>query len=212
MTARDLKLPGLAPELKGAKKGQGEVAGRRRRASGSPPTTSRRSRSPAAARRTGGSPRCAGCAGCTTAPRRFDGVAIVEIAGAGEGVTVERVTRDDPRVGEGGVPADRVAAAGVVGGAGRHDRDARRPPRAARRSPSPARARAPRRPRTCSCAPGRSRRRRSCSPSRVGRAGRQPRGRAGRRVAAHAGRHRRVGRRRRARRRPAPRRWAATPR
>ena len=46
----------------------------------------------------------------------FDGTAVVEIAGAGEGVTVERVTRDDPRVGEGGVPADRVAAAGLVGG------------------------------------------------------------------------------------------------
>jgi len=42
-----------------------------------------------------------------TAP--LDGTAVVEIVG-GEGVTVERVTRDDPRVGEGGVPADRVAA------------------------------------------------------------------------------------------------------
>ena len=31
----------------------------------------------------------------------LDGVAIVEIAGAGEGVTVERVTRDDARVGAG---------------------------------------------------------------------------------------------------------------
>jgi Fe-S cluster assembly protein SufD len=40
----------------------------------------------------------------------LDGTAVVEIAGAGEGVVVERVTRDDPRVGEGGVPADRVAA------------------------------------------------------------------------------------------------------
>src|SRR3954468_8470889 len=43
-----------------------------------------------------------------TAP--LDGTAVVEIAGAGDGVVVERVTRDDPRVGEGGVPADRVAA------------------------------------------------------------------------------------------------------
>ena len=43
-----------------------------------------------------------------TAP--LDGTAVVEITGADEGVTVERVTRDDPRIGEGGVPADRVAA------------------------------------------------------------------------------------------------------
>jgi Fe-S cluster assembly protein SufD len=41
----------------------------------------------------------------------FDGTAVVEIAGAGDGVTVERVGRDDARIGEGGVPADRVAAA-----------------------------------------------------------------------------------------------------
>jgi Fe-S cluster assembly protein SufD len=40
----------------------------------------------------------------------FDGTATIEIAGAGEGVTVERVDRADPRVGDGGVPADRVAA------------------------------------------------------------------------------------------------------
>ena len=31
--------------------------------------------------------------------------------GAGAGMTVETVGRDDPRIGEGGVPADRVAAA-----------------------------------------------------------------------------------------------------
>jgi Fe-S cluster assembly protein SufD len=41
---------------------------------------------------------------------RLDGAALVEITGAGEGVTVERVGLDDPRIGEGGVPADRVAA------------------------------------------------------------------------------------------------------
>ncbi len=40
----------------------------------------------------------------------LSGTATVEIAGAGEGVTVERVDRGDPRIGEGGVPADRVAA------------------------------------------------------------------------------------------------------
>ena len=56
-------------ELKGAKKG---TASRRvpTRASCSPRSTSTRSRCPAAATRSGGSPRCAGCAACTTAPRR----------------------------------------------------------------------------------------------------------------------------------------------
>ena len=41
---------------------------------------------------------------------RLDGAVDVAITEAGEGVTVERVGRDDPRVGAGGVPADRVAA------------------------------------------------------------------------------------------------------
>ena len=46
---------------------------------------------------------------------RLDGAATVDVAAAdggaaGTGVTVERVDRGDPRVGEGGVPADRVAA------------------------------------------------------------------------------------------------------
>jgi Fe-S cluster assembly protein SufD len=41
----------------------------------------------------------------------FDGVAVVTVHGAGPGVGVETVGRDDPRLGEGGVPADRVAAA-----------------------------------------------------------------------------------------------------
>ncbi|MGD9529115.1 Fe-S cluster assembly protein SufD [Pseudonocardia sp.] len=40
----------------------------------------------------------------------FDGAAHVEIT-AGAGATVERVGRDDVRIGEGGTPADRVAAA-----------------------------------------------------------------------------------------------------
>jgi Fe-S cluster assembly protein SufD len=40
----------------------------------------------------------------------FDGTAAVEVA-AVEGVTVETVTRDDARIGDGGIPADRVAAA-----------------------------------------------------------------------------------------------------
>jgi Fe-S cluster assembly protein SufD len=44
----------------------------------------------------------------------FDGTATIEVAvveGGGDGVTVETVGRDDARIGEGGVPADRVAAA-----------------------------------------------------------------------------------------------------
>ena len=40
----------------------------------------------------------------------FDGTAAYEVA-AVDGVTVETVGRDDSRIGEGGVPADRVAAA-----------------------------------------------------------------------------------------------------
>ena len=40
----------------------------------------------------------------------FDGTAPIDVT-AGEGVTVERVWRNDARIGEGGVPADRVAAA-----------------------------------------------------------------------------------------------------
>jgi Fe-S cluster assembly protein SufD len=40
----------------------------------------------------------------------FDGTAGLEVT-AGDGVTVETVGRDDPRLGDGGVPADRIAAA-----------------------------------------------------------------------------------------------------
>jgi Fe-S cluster assembly protein SufD len=40
----------------------------------------------------------------------FDGTARISVS-AGPGVTVETVGRDDPRMGEGGTPADRVAAA-----------------------------------------------------------------------------------------------------
>jgi Fe-S cluster assembly protein SufD len=40
----------------------------------------------------------------------FDGTARISVS-AGLGVTVETVGRDDPRLGEGGTPADRVAAA-----------------------------------------------------------------------------------------------------
>jgi Fe-S cluster assembly protein SufD len=40
----------------------------------------------------------------------FDGTAAVAVS-TGDGVTVETVGRDDPRLGEGGTPADRIAAA-----------------------------------------------------------------------------------------------------
>jgi Fe-S cluster assembly protein SufD len=40
----------------------------------------------------------------------FEGTATIDVP-AGEGVTAETVGRDDARIGEGGVPADRVAAA-----------------------------------------------------------------------------------------------------
>jgi len=102
------EVEGLAPELKGAKEGQGETpiasAGERftsydveafevpgGREENWRFTPLRRLR------------------GLHNGTAPLDGTAVVEIVG-GEGVTVERVTRDDPRVGEGGVPADRVAA------------------------------------------------------------------------------------------------------
>ncbi|MEH3156031.1 MAG: Fe-S cluster assembly protein SufD [Gordonia paraffinivorans] len=43
------------------------------------------------------------------------GSASVEVTGAGDGVTVETVGRDDSRLGDGGVPFDRIAAAAWSG-------------------------------------------------------------------------------------------------
>jgi Fe-S cluster assembly protein SufD len=43
------------------------------------------------------------------------GSASVEVSGAGDGVTVETVGRDDARLGDGGVPFDRIAAAAWSG-------------------------------------------------------------------------------------------------
>jgi Fe-S cluster assembly protein SufD len=103
------EVAGLAPELKGAKKGQGE-----------PPVPSASERFTAydvdAFEIPGGREenwrftpirRLRGLHNGTAA---FDGTAVVDVE-AGRGVTVETVERDDPRIGEGGVPADRVAAA-----------------------------------------------------------------------------------------------------
>ncbi|WP_299572864.1 Fe-S cluster assembly protein SufD [uncultured Williamsia sp.] len=43
------------------------------------------------------------------------GSATVEVTGAGDGVTVETVGRDDSRLGDGGIPFDRIAAAAWSG-------------------------------------------------------------------------------------------------
>jgi Fe-S cluster assembly protein SufD len=103
------EVAGLAPELEGAKKGQGEsplasaserftsydveafeVPGGREENWRFTPT--RRLR------------------GLHDGTAALDGTAKIE-APVAEGVTVESVGRDDARIGEGGVPADRVAAA-----------------------------------------------------------------------------------------------------
>ena len=100
------EVAGLAPELKGAKKGQGEA-----------PVPSARERFTAyeveAFEVPGGREenwrftplrRLRGLHNGTAA---FDGTATIEV----EGAEAETVGRADPRLGEGGVPADRVAAA-----------------------------------------------------------------------------------------------------
>jgi Fe-S cluster assembly protein SufD len=109
MTAPE--VAGLAPELKGAKKGQGES-----------PIASASERFTSydvdAFEVPGGREeiwrftplrRLRGLHDGTAA---FDGTAKVDVrAGAGGTVEVETVGRDDARIGDGGVPADRVAAA-----------------------------------------------------------------------------------------------------
>lgn len=109
MTVQSQEVAGLAPELEGAKKGQGlsplasagerftsvdveafEVPGGREEQWRFTPLKRLH--------------------GVHDGSARFDGAARVEVT-AGGGVTVERVGRDDPRIGEGGTPADRVAAA-----------------------------------------------------------------------------------------------------
>ena len=105
------EVAGLAPELSGAKEGQGSKP----LASASERFTSydveafevpsfREENWRFTPRR-----RLRGLENTTT----FDAAAQVSVAGGAgsDGVTVETVGRDDPRIGEGGVPADRVAAA-----------------------------------------------------------------------------------------------------
>ena len=107
MTAPE--VAGLAPELQGAKKGQGEspIASARERFTSydveafEVPGGREENWRFTPLRRLHGLHD--GSAALDAAPK-------VEVSG-GEGVTVETVGRDDPRLGEGGVPADRVTAA-----------------------------------------------------------------------------------------------------
>ena len=102
-------VEGLAPELKGAKEGQGVVP----QASAGERFTSYDVEAfevPGGREENWRFTPLRRLRGLHDGTAPLDGTAVVEIAGAGEGVVVERVTRDDPRVGEGGVPADRVAA------------------------------------------------------------------------------------------------------
>jgi Fe-S cluster assembly protein SufD len=102
-------VAGLAPELKGAKKGQGEA-----------PIASASERftafDVAAFEVPGGREEIwrftplRRLRGLHDGSAPLDGVAKVEVAG-GNGLSIETARRDDPRIGEGGVPADRVAAA-----------------------------------------------------------------------------------------------------
>jgi Fe-S cluster assembly protein SufD len=112
MTAGDLlstEVAGLAPELEGAKKGQG-----------SKPLASARERFTSydveAFEVPGGREEnwrftpLRRLRGLHDGSARFTGPVEIGIT-AGAGVTVERVTPADARIGQGGVPADRVAAA-----------------------------------------------------------------------------------------------------
>ncbi|MEV1290696.1 Fe-S cluster assembly protein SufD [Pseudonocardia sp. NPDC049635] len=107
MTSSD--VAGLAPELKGAKKGQGEVpiasAGERFQSfdvdAFEVPGGREENWRFTPLRR---------LKGLHDGSAAFEGVAPVTVTETA-GVTVEKVGRDDARIGEGGIPADRVAAA-----------------------------------------------------------------------------------------------------
>jgi Fe-S cluster assembly protein SufD len=104
------EVAGLAPELKGAKKGQGESP----IASASERFTSYDVEAfevPGGREENWRFTPMRRLRGLHDGSATFDGTAKVAVDGAGEGVTVDTVGRDDSRIGEGGVPADRVAAA-----------------------------------------------------------------------------------------------------
>ncbi len=100
------EVAGLAPELKGAKKGQGEA-----------PVLSARERftsydvdafeAPGGREENWRFTPMRRMRGLHNGSAAFDGTVTVTV----EGARAETVGRDDPRLGEGGVPADRVAAA-----------------------------------------------------------------------------------------------------
>jgi ABC-type transport system involved in Fe-S cluster assembly, permease component len=104
------EVAGLTPALKGARKGQG-----------SPPLASASERFTAydveAFEVPGGREEnwrftpLRRLRGLHDGRATFDGTATVSVEGADAGVSVETVGRNDSRIGEGGVPADRVAAA-----------------------------------------------------------------------------------------------------
>jgi Fe-S cluster assembly protein SufD len=107
MTAPE--VAGLAPELQGAKKGQGESP----IASASERFTSYDVEAfevPGGREENWRFTPLRRLHGLHDGSAAFDAALKVEVSD-GDGVTVETVGRDDPRLGEGGVPADRVAAA-----------------------------------------------------------------------------------------------------
>jgi Fe-S cluster assembly protein SufD len=103
------EVAGLAPELAGAKKGQGESP----IASASERFTSYDVEAfevPGGREENWRFTPLRRLHGLHDGSATFEGTATIDVA-APEGVTVEAVGRDDARIGEGGVPADRVAAA-----------------------------------------------------------------------------------------------------
>jgi Fe-S cluster assembly protein SufD len=114
------EVAGLAPELAGAKKGQGETP----IASASERFTSYDVEAfevPGGREENWRFTPMRRLRGLHDGTARFDGTAAIEVSAAGSadagatgvprGVSVETVARDDARIGAGGVPADRVAAA-----------------------------------------------------------------------------------------------------
>jgi Fe-S cluster assembly protein SufD len=103
------EVAGLAPELAGAKEGQGESP----IASASERFTSYDVEAfevPGGREENWRFTPLRRLRGLHDGTATFDGTAAIEVTTA-DGVTVETVGRDDARIGEGGVPADRVAAA-----------------------------------------------------------------------------------------------------
>jgi Fe-S cluster assembly protein SufD len=106
MTTPNVEVAGLAPELKGAKRGQGEKPA----VSASERFTSYDVEAfevPSGREENWRFTPMRRLRGLHDGTAAFDGTATVTV----EGAMAETVGRDDPRIGAGGVPADRVAAA-----------------------------------------------------------------------------------------------------